>query len=76
MENLTDFVNGTNTVCNFLRREKFFSSLFKEIYKKNDLLFFFFFNWHSLHARLNSHQEAWSYKKKKHKKIRTHRKSV
>ena len=43
MENLTDFVNGTNTVCNFLRREKFFSSLFKEIYKKNDLLFFFFF---------------------------------
>ena len=28
----------------------------------------FFFNWDSLHARLNSHYEAWSYKKKKHKK--------
>ena len=29
---------------------------------------YFFFNWNSLHARLNSHYEAWSYKKKKHKK--------
>ena len=29
---------------------------------------FFFFNWNSPHARLNSHYEAWSYKKKKHKK--------
>ena len=28
----------------------------------------FFFNWNWLHARLNSHYEAWSYKKKKHKK--------
>ena len=25
-------------------------------------------NWDSFHARLNSHYEAWSYKKKKHKK--------
>ena len=34
------------------------------------LIFFsiFLFNWDSLHARLNSHYEAWSYKKKKHKK--------
>ena len=37
---------------------------------------FFKFNWHSLHARLNSHYEAWSYKKKKHKKITAYRKSV
>ena len=37
---------------------------------------FIFLNWDSLHARLNSHYEAWSYKKKKHKKIRAHRKSV
>ena len=29
---------------------------------------YFCFNWNSLHARLNSHYEAWSYKKKKHKK--------
>ena len=36
----------------------------------------FFFNWDSLHARLNSHYEAWSYKKKKYKKIKTYRESV
>ena len=35
-----------------------------------------FFNWDSLLARLNSHYEAWSYKKKKHKKIKAYRKSV
>ena len=35
-----------------------------------------FFNWDSLHARLNSHYEAWSYKKKKHKKIKAYRKSA
>ena len=27
-----------------------------------------FFNWDSLHARLNSPYKAWSYKNKKHKK--------
>ena len=37
---------------------------------------FFFLNWDSLHARLNSHYKAWSYKKKKHKKIKAHKKSV
>ena len=38
---------------------------------------FFFFNWDSLHARLNSHYETWSYKKKKStKKITDYRKSV
>ena len=30
--------------------------------------FFFFFNWHSLHARLNCHYKAWSYKKIKTQK--------
>ena len=30
----------------------------------------------SLHARLNSHYEAWSYEKKKHNKITGYRKSV
>ena len=39
----------------------------------NNLLFF---NWNPLHPRLNSHCEAWSYKKKKHKKITAYRKSV
>ena len=32
--------------------------------------FWIFFNWDSLHARLNSHCKAWSYKKKKHKKTK------
>ena len=36
----------------------------------------FFFKLGSLHARLNSHYKAWSYKKKKHKKITSYRKSV
>ena len=40
------------------------------------LFFCFFFNCDSLHSRLNSHYEAWSYKKKKHIKIKTYRKSV
>ena len=44
------------------------------------LLFFLlclalFFNWDLLHAKLNSHYKAWSYKKKKHKKIKVYRKS-
>ena len=29
-----------------------------------------FFYWDSLHARLDSHYKAWSYKKKKYKKIK------
>ena len=36
----------------------------------------FLFNWDSLHARLNSHYEAWSYKKRSTKKITAYRKSV
>ena len=34
------------------------------------------FNWDSLHARLNSHYAAWSYKRKKCKKIKAYRKPV
>ena len=30
---------------------------------------FFFFNWDSFHARLNSHFEAWSYKKRSTKRL-------
>ena len=37
---------------------------------------FFFFNRDSLHARLNSHYKAWSYKKKSAKKIKAYKKSV
>ena len=36
----------------------------------------FFFNWDSPHARLNSHYEAWCYKKKSTKKIIGYRKTV
>ena len=36
---------------------------------------FFFFNWDSHHAGLNSHYAAWSYWKTKHKKITAYRKS-
>ena len=41
---------------------------------ENELLFFF--NWDSLHAKLNSYYEAWSYKKRSTKKITGYRKSV
>ena len=30
-------------------------------------------NWDSLHARINSHYEAWGSKKMKHKKIKAYR---
>ena len=40
------------------------------------VLFLFFFNWDSLHARLNSQYKAWSYKKKKQIKIKAYRKSL
>ena len=36
----------------------------------------FFLNWDLLDARLNSHNKAWSYKKKKHKKIKACWKSL
>ena len=33
-------------------------------------------NWDSLDAKLNNHNEAWSYKKIKCRKIKVYRKSV
>ena len=35
-----------------------------------------FFNWDSLNAWLNNHYKVWSYKKKKHKKVKAYRKYV
>ena len=32
--------------------------------------------WDSLHAKLNSHYEVWSYKKKKHKKIKAYTRNL
>ena len=40
------------------------------------LILYFFFNLDSLKARPNCHYEAWSYKKKKYKKIKAYRKSA
>ena len=42
----------------------------------NRFFFFFFFNWDAPHARLNSHYEAWSYKKRSTKRSTGYRKSV
>ena len=47
-----------------------------ESFKRTIFFNYFFFNWDSLHARLDSHYEAWSCKKKKHKKIKAYMKSV
>ena len=52
------------------------SDKIKELEVTMEEFFFFFFNWYSLHARLNSHYEAWSYKKRKHKKVKAYRKSI
>ena len=38
--------------------------------------YYYFFNWDSLYARLNSHYEAWSYNKRSIKKITGYRKSI
>ena len=38
-----------------------------------DFFLFLFLNWDSLHARINSHYEAWGSKKMKHKKIKAYR---
>ena len=37
---------------------------------------YWFFNWDLLQVRLNKLYKAWSYKKKKHKKIKAYRKSL
>ena len=56
----------------------FMLSLLNKNYNSNNIdimMIVFFFNWDSLRARLNSHYKTWSYKKKKHKKIKAYRKS-
>ena len=45
----------------------------QEYYAKAEKIFF---NLDSLHASLNSDYKIWSYKKKKHKKMKSYRKSV
>ena len=56
--------------------------ILQEIYTHNKLphiciyMYICFLNWDSLHVRLNSHCEAWSYKKRSTIKITGYRKSV
>ena len=69
-QNITDYLSYTNTNTFFLISTDKKRNIFHNIFST------FCFNCDSLHARLNSHYEAWSYKKKKHKKITAYRKSV
>ena len=47
-------------------------SIDRVLYRENFLGKNIFFNWDSLHARLNGHCKAWSYKKRKNTKILRH----
>ena len=44
-------------------------SLYTIISTFESVFFFLFFNCDSLHARLNNHYEAWSYKKRRKKSL-------
>ena len=55
--------------------QEFFASTIK-LLSKEQIAVILFVNWDSLHARLNSHYEPRSYKKKNHKKIKGYRKSA
>ena len=77
------YISNKNQPPNNLVKSQYFSQKtlypsFKRKVCKTQILtaFSFFFNWDSLHARLNSHYEAWSYKKRSTKKITGYRKSV
>ena len=50
-------------------------SKIQDIFITKQTFRYFFLNWDSLHAMLDSHK-AWSYKKKKQKKIKAYTKSV
>ena len=77
---LAIFLTGFCILDIFLSDFKQFSKhlrIFHSISIKFDTFFVlpFFFNWDLLHARLNSNQEAWSYKKKKDRNIKAYRES-
>ena len=55
--------------------QEFFAQTIK-LLRKEQIAVIFFVNWDSFHARLNSHYESWSYKKKNHKKIKAYNKST
>ena len=62
--NAKSFFTCTARLCNSLAKESF------------PLTYVVVFYWNSLHARLNRHCKACSYKKREHKKIRAYRKSL
>ena len=75
----------THQLSNFLVSDRFWNFIVQYILipynsvnntSLRDVILCIFFNWDSLHARLNSQYEAQSYKKRSTKKITRYRKSV
>ena len=68
---LSELFSTSQMVCHIMSWEQYHSVgyLRQKIRRES-----FFFNWDSLYARLNSHYKAWSYKNKKHKKIKADKK--
>ena len=69
--------SSTKTAIIFTDEDLFISyALIVRIGSWSSRLYLFLKNWDSLHARRNSHYDLWSYKKKKHIKVKEYRKSV
>ena len=66
-QTLTDAFWGLhkNMNCAFPLNKVFLTVLDIISTERDSTFFFLIFNWDSPHARLNSHYEAWSYKKKR-----------
>ena len=71
-----DKLNADNSTKMYLDKINMLLDTYAPLKRIFFFFFFFFFNWYSLHARLNSHYEAWSYKKRKHKKVKAYRKPI
>ena len=63
-------------VCILRTSDKISSKVNHTYAHENGFFFFFFFDWDSLQTRLNSHYEAWSYKKRRRQKNTRYRKSI
>ena len=72
---------GSSSVCLFSYHQCFYTYATFEHYVPIVKVFLshcrsFLSNWDSLYVRLNSHYKAWSYKKRKDKKIKAYSKSL